>query len=100
MCCPSRQTKNHTTIALLEDTVSRRKKTLYYSKPSFEIAALLKWVIPKNIHTSTMDEFPRSIVAVYAGFQKLLIQNLGEFQNFARLWMVLLELDFVKINNI
>ena len=34
--------------------------------------------------------FPRT-VAVYAGFQTLLIQNLWEFQNFAIFWMVLPE---------
>ena len=30
------------------------------------------------------QRFPRRTVAVYAGFQTLLIQNLGEFQNFAK----------------
>ena len=35
--------------------------------------------------------FPRRAAAVYTGFETLLIQNLGEFQNFARFWMVFLE---------
>ena len=42
--------------------------------------------------------FPRRTSAIFAGFQSLLIQNLEEFQNFARIWMVFLEfrLKFAK----
>ena len=42
--------------------------------------------------------FPRRTTAVFAGFQSLMIQNLEEFQNFAKIWMVFLEfrLKFTK----
>ena len=42
--------------------------------------------------------FPGRTTAVFAGFQSLLIQNIKEFQNFAKIWMVFLEfrLKFTK----
>ena len=42
--------------------------------------------------------FPGRTTAVFAGFQSLLIQNIKEFQNFAKIWMVFLEfrLKFIK----
>ena len=45
-----------------------------------------------------ISAFPRRTTAVFAGFQSLLIQNLEEFQNFAKIWMVFLEfwLKFIK----
>ena len=50
--------------------------------------------ISENIHPlpPPMDDieisrFPRRTVAVYAGFQTPLIQNLEEFLNFAKLWI-------------
>ena len=60
----------------------------------FDVELIVKqeWAIPENIHTPPMDDtelvpqnfrIPRRIVAVYAGFQTRLIQNLREFQNFA-----------------
>ena len=42
--------------------------------------------------------FPGRTTAVFAGFQSLLIQNIKEFKNFAKIWMVFLEfrLKFIK----
>ena len=55
---------------------------------------VVNWAIPENIHTPhgrhrigylKISGFPRRTTAVFAGFQSLLIQNLEEFQNFAKI---------------
>ena len=57
-----------------------------------------QWAIPENIHTPPpppygrhligylkFSGFPGRTTAVFAGFQSLLIQNIKEFQNFAKI---------------
>ena len=56
-----------------------------------------QWAIPENIQPPPpppwttpnwnlkISGFPRRSTAVFAGFQSLLIQNLEEFQNFAKI---------------
>ena len=58
---------------------------------------LCLWAIPENIHTpppwTTLNWVPRNVristkdntIVLFAGIQSLLIQNLEEFQNFAKL---------------
>ena len=71
-------TKPYTKELAIKDVMGRSRK--YPPQPR----TTLNWV-PKSFRISKKDN------SIYAGFQTLLIQNLGEFQNFGRFWMVLLE---------
>ena len=68
----------------------------------------IQWAIPENtppphygrhlIGYLKISGFSRMTIAVFAGFQTLLILNIGEFQNFARLCAIPVRIHKVEIH--
>ena len=80
-------------VNLLTGLLDRISITLGYSRNYPDPPYGRHWIWFLNI-----SGFPRRTTAVFTGSQSLLIQNLEEFQNFTKLWMVFLEfrLKFTK----
>ena len=66
-----------------------------YESVEYRVTAIIlhtsEWAIPESIHTSPVDDTEsgtqkfQDFQKGFAGFQSLLIQNLEEFQNFAKI---------------